>query len=185
MSVARGRTTAATLIAAMFIARPIAAEAQWWSHFRAPRSMPEVSELLQNRFPDVPSISTDALADLLAASQPVLLLDNRAADEFDVSHLPGARHAATAESALRVVAGLPADTRIVTYCSIGYRSAIVARALRDAGFRNTTNLDGSIFRWANEDRPLVRDAGPARLVHPFDASWGALLSPALRAPLAR
>ena len=37
------------------------------------------------------------------------------------------------------------------------------------------NLEGSIFRWANEDRPLYRGDVAVRQVHPFDESWAALL----------
>jgi hypothetical protein len=44
------------------------------------------------------------------------------------------------------------------------------------------NLDGSIFAWANEGRPLERNGQPAQLVHPYDALWGKLLDPARRAP---
>lgn len=45
------------------------------------------------------------------------------------------------------------------------------------------NLEGSIFAWANEGRPLVDDKGLATKVHPYDAKWGELLKPALRSPL--
>lgn len=164
---------------------PSALRAQAWALFRAPRDMGEVSELLGKRFPDVPSTSTAALAALLEAGTPLILIDTRTSEEFGLSHLPAARHAENIDGALRLVAGMPSDTRIVTYCSIGYRSASVARALLRAGYRNTTNLDGSIFRWANENRPLAGPAAASGLVHPFDESWGRLLTPARRAPLTR
>ncbi len=43
------------------------------------------------------------------------------------------------------------------------------------------NLKGSIFQWANEGRPVVRDGEPVREVHPYDAVWGRLLDRDLRA----
>jgi hypothetical protein len=45
------------------------------------------------------------------------------------------------------------------------------------------NLEGSIFQWANEHRPLVRDGQRETRVHPYNAVWGRLLAPEVRAPL--
>ncbi|MEM7699789.1 MAG: hypothetical protein AAF236_15450, partial [Verrucomicrobiota bacterium] len=43
------------------------------------------------------------------------------------------------------------------------------------------NLVGSIFAWANEDRPLETPTGEATdLVHPFNNFWGRLLDPERR-----
>ena len=72
----------------------------------------------------------------------------------------------------------------MVYCSVGVRSAGVARRLRAAGFAEVENLEGSVFRWANEGRPLVAAGGAATdVVHPYDAAWGRLLRPERRADL--
>jgi len=71
----------------------------------------------------------------------------------------------------------------VTYCSVGYRSAKMAQRLRNAGYTNVQNLEGSIFEWANEHRPLVRDGEPTKQVHPYSALRGHLLRDEVRAPL--
>lgn len=43
------------------------------------------------------------------------------------------------------------------------------------------NLEGSIFKWANEGRPLVDPTGnTAKLCHPYSAVWGKLLNKELR-----
>ena len=76
---------------------------------------------------------------------------------------------------------LPEGATVVAYCSVGYRSARLAAALRDRGLADVHNLEGSIFRWANEDRPLFRGDTPVRRVHPFDETWGVLLAPDRRA----
>lgn len=36
-------------------------------------------------------------------------------------------------------------------------------------------LDGSIFEWVNEGRPVYRDGRVVAEVHPFDDRWGTLL----------
>jgi len=44
------------------------------------------------------------------------------------------------------------------------------------------NLEGSLFKWANESRPLVDNSGsPTKLVHPYNNVWGRLLEKSLHA----
>ena len=140
--------------------------------------------LVQQEFPGVPSISTTALSDLLEdPTRPVVLIDVREPDEFAVSHLPGAVRATSVELAATMVADAPDGAAIVAYCSVGYRSAGLVAELLARGLTQVYNLEGSIFRWANEDRPLYRGSVPVRRVHPFDESWGALLQADRRARL--
>ena len=136
----------------------------------------DVNRRIARNFPDVPTISTDELAGRLDGDGPVpVLLDARAAGEFGVSHLLGARLAASADDALLALAEVPETTLVVVYCSVGYRSAVLARELLARGRSGVYNLDGSIFRWANEGRPVYRDGEPVGEVHPYDSRWGQLL----------
>jgi len=136
-----------------------------------------VRQLVRWRFPGVRSISTDALAAWLAQPNPPVLLDVRDAEEFAVSHLPNAYHAPTVEA----VRHLPveANTPIVAYCSVGYRSAQFAKQLQDAGFAQAVNLEGSIFQWANEGRSLVHNNHTTQSVHPYNVLWQGLLKPSV------
>jgi rhodanese-related sulfurtransferase len=132
--------------------------------------------VLARRFPDVPRTSTAALAARLAAGESVLLLDARERAEFEVSHLPGAVWIGPAGAELAVLGPLPLERPMVVYCSVGWRSAEATRLLRQAGAGRVENLSGSIFRWANEGRPLVDAAErPTTTVHPFGPVWRFLL----------
>ncbi len=140
---------------------------------------------LRAKFGDVHWITTQQLADWLANKdrpQPVLL-DVRTAAEWKVSHLAGARRVDPKAEAETAAQGLPKETPIVTYCSVGYRSGGMAERLQKAGYNNVKDLEGSIFEWANEGRPLVHEGEPATQVHPYNATWGRLLKPQVRAPL--
>lgn len=139
-----------------------------------------VEALIHAECPDIASVSTERLAAWLDDGPP-LLLDVRTPEEYAVSHLPGAvrvdpkaaPEALTAEVTTR--RGSDGGQRVVVYCSVGIRSARVADRLRRAGVGSVYNLDGSIFRWASEGRPVVRDGAPVRAVHPYNALWGRLL----------
>lgn len=167
-----------------------------------------VDRLIAASYPEVPTISTDSLASLLSsdrggmtASRPYaarsdsvaflldadpsdapILLDVRTADEFAVSHLAGAIRVEPGTDPAQLDS-LRGRGPIVTYCSVGYRSAELASMLIDAGFSDVSNLRGSIFRWANEGRPVYRDGRRVREVHPYDEIWGVLLDPSLRTKL--
>ena len=141
-----------------------------------------VDRMVEADFPTVRSITTDSLAARLADStrQRPILLDVRPPEEFAVSRLPGAHRV---DPDARSVPGLDTaapDRPIVVYCSVGYRSARLASRLRTQRDRPVVNLKGSIFRWANEGRTVVRDGTPVRAVHPYDNTWGTLLSEPLR-----
>lgn len=140
-----------------------------------------VDRMIRADFPDVPALSTDSLAALLAGGTRPLLLDTRPVAEYAVSHLRDAVRIDPETTDFAFLDTLARDAMIVTYCSVGYRSAGVARRLRAAGFTQVYNLQGSLFRWANEGRPLYRGDSLVHVVHPYDRLWGTLLREELRA----
>ena len=140
-----------------------------------------VKSKIHREFPGVAQLSTDKLSAWTndPKRQPPVLLDVRTKAEYEVSHLA---HAIQVEPGSDPAAlHLSGDQPIVTYCSVGYRSSAFAEKLDKAGFKNVVNLDGSIFQWTNENRPLVNDAGQTDKVHPFNALWGTLLDKSHRA----
>ncbi len=140
-----------------------------------------VKDWVRRSFPSVPTISTTELAQQLTApSAPPVLIDARKLEEYTLSHLPGAYQAQTVAEVEKI--GISKDKSVVVYCSIGYRSGRLAQALKAAGYQ-ATNLEGSIFQWANEGRALVTSQGvqasqteqATSKVHPYNALWGLLL----------
>jgi len=84
---------------------------------------------------------------------------------------------------------------VVAYCSIGYRSSALINGLHSnleatssgCGTESTLqkvklcNLEGSIFKWANEKRPMVNhNDKETTFVHPYNNLWGKLLEEAYR-----
>jgi len=149
----------------------------------------ELKQEIRRRFPRAPQISTEELADWLrrtgedkgqgSEARP-LVLDARTPEEHAVSHLPGAVSAPDAESALTALRDAGAETPVVVYCSVGWRSSDLVQQLRDRGVERVWNLEGSIFQWANESRAVMRDGERVSQVHPYDESWGRFLDPSLR-----
>ncbi len=133
------------------------------------------------RYPDLRGIGTAELAPRLDGAERPVLLDARTEAEYAVSHLRGARRIDPAHPALDPLSDVPKTAAIVVYCSVGYRSASVAGWLTEQGFRNVRNLEGGLFRWANEGRRMYQGERRVTQVHPYDRTWGLLLEPAHRA----
>ena len=151
------------LVAGFCSAQKLAVPAQW----------KDVLALVRKQFPDVPQVSTSALATRIEKGEEIIIIDAREPGEFEVSRLPGAINVQTVEGA----GELSKDAEIIVYCSVGYRSSALAQLLRKAGFSKSSNLEGSLFQWANEDRPMVDAAGVATTrVHPYSDKWGDLLN---------
>lgn len=134
-----------------------------------------IREVIRKKFPDVRQLPTRELAAWLGdTNRPApLLADARKPEEFAISHLPGAHHL---DSVAAVKATLQSNSQpVVVYCSVGYRSSVLAEKLQKAGVTNVFNLDGSIFAWANEGRPVFRGTNTVQQVHPYSKKWGALL----------
>ena len=138
---------------------------------------------IRTKFPTVAHISTDTLQSWLDKSpqrEPLLLFDVREPEEYAVSHLQGAQPVPSKDEALKALQGAPSDQRIVLYCSVGYRSSELAQFLMKRGYTEIYNLEGSIFAWANEGRPVYQGKERVQVVHPYDKTWGRLLKESLR-----
>ncbi len=142
-----------------------------------------IRRLTARKFPDVQWIDQAELARWREdpGRTPPLVLDARTPAEYAVSHLRDAVPVDPARPSLRPLAGRAKNDPLVVYGSVGYRSARLAHWLAGQGYTNVRNLSGSIFQWANEDRPVFRDGRPTSEVHPYDRRWGLLLESRFRA----
>ncbi len=98
---------------------------------------------------EVASVSPDELEGMKNA----FVLDVRTASEYASGHIPGARqlHAGRVMWSLDE---LPQDRPLVTHCQSGARNAVVASALREAGFSNLVELEGSFAAWQEAGKPV-------------------------------
>ena len=133
-----------------------------------------INSRIRYEFPTVTHITSQTLAQWLQHPETFpQIIDTRKPHEFAVSHLMGAQNITTVAAAC--AANLNRERAIVTYCSVGYRSARLAEKLQHLGFKRVLNLEGSIFQWANEGRLVMCGNQPTTAVHPYNQAWGKLL----------
>jgi rhodanese-related sulfurtransferase len=100
-------------------------------------------------------------------------LDTRSREEFEVSHIPGAIWVGFEVFDIESLENIPRDSKIVSYCSVGYRSEEITRKLREAGFRNVSNLYGGIFEWVNLGGEIENmQASKTDTLHVYKKMWG-------------
>ncbi len=144
-------------------------------------SMTKIEEWIRSEYPDVRHYSADSLVNWIATPSriPPVLFDVREENEYEISHLEGAYRLQPGMVDLSPLDSLRPGRAIVLYCSIGWRSSEMARRLQERGFTNVSNLEGSIFRWANKGQPVFRGNRQVRDVHPYDIIRKPLLTTGL------
>ena len=106
----------------------------------------------------VPQVTVDELARSVTA-QDAFVLDVAAPNEWQVGHIPSARHIPLGYLAERL-AELP-DRPVVVQCQAGARSAIAASVLqRTQGRTNVRNLAGGFASWQGAGLPVAVPTAP-------------------------
>lgn len=92
-----------------------------------------------------------------AASQKLVLIDVRTAEEFADGHLQGAQLLPLDSIAQTIAAQVPGkDTPIQLYCRSGRRSALALDTLKAMGYTRLQNLGGLEDASRSSQRPIVR-----------------------------
>ena len=100
-------------------------------------------------------------------------LDTRAHDEYQISHVINARWVGSHDFDIVRIEDIPKDAKIVVYCSVGIRSQRIGKILIDSGYQQVSNLQGGIFKWMADGKPVVdMNNHSTDYVHPYDGLWG-------------
>ena len=126
---------------------------------------------------DIPIIKAWELLKILNDST-LVLIDTRQPYEQEVSMIPGAYTPLQFAKKYNTPASLE-KKKIVTYCTIGYRSGEYAGELIAHKIK-VFNLEGGILSWSHNNGPLVTiEKGrkrPSKKVHIYDKEWNYLHS---------
>jgi rhodanese-related sulfurtransferase len=117
---------------------------------------------------DFPTVRSAELSDL----SNFQILDTREKEEFEVSHLNGAKWVGFDTFKLEAVSDLDKNKPVLVYCTVGARSQDIGKKLTAAGFTKVYNLYGGIIQWSNESMPLFQNGKPTTQVHTYSRTWG-------------
>jgi sodium/bile acid cotransporter 7 len=116
-------------------------------------------------FPEAPEMHPQEAMGLMGTAE-VVFVDTRSEEERRVSMLPGA---VAHEEFLRNP-GAYSDGTVVAYCTIGYRSGLLARDMLEKG-RRVHNLEGGILGWVHEGGKVYDEGEETRRIHVYGRRW--------------
>jgi rhodanese-related sulfurtransferase len=129
----------------------------------------------------VKTIKPNEVTTLIAKGEKLIILDTRAPEEYNVSHLKDARFLNYESYSTEDLLLLPKNEKIIVYCSVGYRSERVGEKLQKLGFKNVYNIYGGIFEWKNEGLATFNRHNQATdSVHTYNKSWSKWLQKGIK-----
>jgi rhodanese-related sulfurtransferase len=88
----------------------------------------------------------DSIA-LQAGDQSAQFIDIREPNEWNLGHIPNARHIPRGVLESNIEGCAARDQRIVLYCASGNRTALAADTLQQMGYTNVQSLAGGFRGW--------------------------------------
>lgn len=102
----------------------------------------------------VPMVTVEELADEIKAQKTVFVLDARSQQEYELSHIPGARRIGFEDFSVERVWMYQRNSHIVIYCTNGERSLKMGEYLELMGFTHIRKLNGGAIEWLNHGYDL-------------------------------
>ena len=122
---------------------------------------------------DVPTLRANDVASSIKKGEEIILLDAREKKEYEVSSIKGSQFVGYDYFKKSSVKDIPKDSKVVVYCSVGYRSCKIGEKLQDMGFTNVHNMYGGIFDWVNNGNEVVDQSNkPTKKAHSYNEDWG-------------
>ena len=111
-------------------------------------------------------------------SEKVIFMDARELEEYNVSHIKNAVWVGYDKFSQESLKEIPKNSKVIVYCSVGYRSEKIGEKLLEMGFSDVSNLYGGLFEWSNQQMPLVFGQLDEKTtkIHPYNKEWGKWIS---------
>lgn len=107
----------------------------------------------------------------LKETSDCILLDTREYEEFKISHIANAVNVGYNNFDIQVMRCFNRKKVVITYCSVGVRSAKIAKQLAAEGFENVFNLYGGIFEWVNRGNEIYNENQSTHNLHVYPKFW--------------
>ncbi|KTD57005.1 rhodanese domain protein [Legionella santicrucis] len=105
----------------------------------------------------IQEITPQVLKEKMDHQEPVLIIDVREADEWETGYIPTAIHLSKGIIERDIEKKIPDfNTRIVVYCSGGFRCALVADNLQKIGYTQVYSLDTGLQGWLDAGYSLQK-----------------------------
>ncbi len=104
-------------------------------------------ELINDAKRRIREVAAADVREMQARGQPVVYLDVREQNEWNLGRLPRATFLPRGTLETTIEQRVPRDATIVVYCASGNRSALAADTLQQMGYRDVASMAGGFRAW--------------------------------------
>ena len=133
---------------------------QWRQGVRDVRYLIDILRILENKMPVRNAeweVSVQDVSAMLDSRQPLMLIDVREPNEYQLCNIEAAQLFPLGELLNRAaeIRTLAAGRPVVAYCHLGWRSLAAASLLRESGIPDVKSMAGGIDEWSCAIDPAV------------------------------
>ncbi len=110
-------------------------------------SMKTAQQLIADAKASVTEVTAREVQDRLAAGVPLVLIDVREQNEWNLGHAAPAQYIGRGVLESQIEARVARDAQVVLMCASGNRSALGARTLLEMGYNNVASMAGGFREW--------------------------------------
>lgn len=106
-------------------------------------------DLIDEAKQQIEQVTPEQVREMQARNEPVVYLDVREPNEWNLGHLPQAVHLPRGNLEGKVEALIDRGQKVVIYCARGNRSALAALTMKQMGYENVSSMARGIQGWAD------------------------------------
>src|SRR6476619_3137907 len=106
-------------------------------------------DLIDEAKQQIREVTPEEVRDMQARNEPVVYLDVREPNEWNLGRLPHAVHLPRGNLEGTVEGLIGRDQKVVIYCARGNRSALAALTMKQMGYENVSSMARGIQGWAD------------------------------------
>ena len=106
-------------------------------------------DLIDEAKQQIEQVTPEQVRDMQARNEPVVYLDVREPNEWNLGRLPGAVHLPRGNLEGKIEGLIARDQKVVIYCARGNRSALAALTMKQMGYQNVASMSRGIQGWAD------------------------------------
>ena len=108
-------------------------------------------DLIDEAKRQIEEVTPEQVREMQERNEPVVYLDVREPNEWNLGHLPGAVHLPRGNLEGKVEGLIDRGKKVVVYCARGNRSALAALTMKQMGYENVSSMALGIQGWAAID----------------------------------
>jgi rhodanese-related sulfurtransferase len=105
-------------------------------------------DLIDEAKQQIEEVTAEQVRDMQARNEPVVYLDVREPNEWNLGHLPHAIHLPRGNLETKVEPLIDRNQKVVVYCARGNRSALAALTMKQMGYENISSMARGFQGWA-------------------------------------